>query len=40
VSRELSGLINRVGESASAARINARFVTDLDPGIVSVARIG
>jgi hypothetical protein len=39
-SRECKGLRKIEDESDKAARIRARFVTDLDPGIVRVEEIG
>jgi hypothetical protein len=40
VSREKSGFLISDGVVAIAARINARLVADLDPGILTMADIG
>ena len=40
LSRETSGSISSVGESASAANTNSRFVSDFEPGSLMLAAIG
>src|SRR4051794_33450040 len=40
VSRARSGATSRLGSSASAARTSRRFVSDFEPGSVTVARTG